>query len=300
MVSVSQLGIMVKRGHATVVTEKLKSVLGRLWLETVVLKEFLSDYMLKYWSDINFTPDTTEFSDEVEEAEINSGEVIVTKDQIPKESQKVSMNNELSSKYGGVVIKGLTKNASVPNILEELKKAGLPNKFSVEDLKSVERGNNISLYIYELHPKLCIKLVNNLNGKMLLNHSVKVFALVDETPEKSLPGDGKLDMLVSDLSVQPPDPLTPLSSQTQNPPSKTPLSTPVRTPTAKFWNKDADISQSSDDSSTDDESDVTEDALTNLKRKAVESPENSVIAAFEKVLTKKQRKKLRKSLDKQK
>ena len=37
-----------------------------------------------------------------------------------------------------------------------------------------------------------------------------------------------------------------------------------------------------------------------LKRKAVESPESSTLAAFEKVLTKKQRKKLRKSLEKEK
>ena len=37
-----------------------------------------------------------------------------------------------------------------------------------------------------------------------------------------------------------------------------------------------------------------------LKRKAVESPENNAVAAFEKVLTKKQRKKIRKSLEKKK
>ena len=37
-----------------------------------------------------------------------------------------------------------------------------------------------------------------------------------------------------------------------------------------------------------------------LKRKAVESPESSTLAAFAKVLTKKQRKKLRESLEKQK
>ena len=38
----------------------------------------------------------------------------------------------------------------------------------------------------------------------------------------------------------------------------------------------------------------------NLKRKAVDSPDNSMLAAFEKVLSKKQKKKLRKSLDLQK
>ena len=45
----------------------------------------LSEYMLKYWHDINFTPDCTEFTDEVEDSEINTNEGIVTKDQEAKE-----------------------------------------------------------------------------------------------------------------------------------------------------------------------------------------------------------------------
>ena len=77
--------------------------------------------------------------------------------------------------------------------------------------------------------------------------------------------------------------------------NKVSLNTPLRPPTKKFWSNESDSSQNSNDSSENEDHDV----LETLKRKASESPENAMIAAFEKVLTKNQKKKLKKSLDKQ-
>ena len=133
-----------------------------------------------------------------------------------------------------------------------------------------------------------------------MNHTLKVFALVDETPEKVSNNEKscheskspvQVGALISDLSTEPPAPLTPMSSAS----NKISLNTPLRPPTKKFWSNESDSSQNSNDSSENEDHDV----LETLKRKASESPENAMIAAFEKVLTKNQKKKLKKSLDKQ-
>ena len=136
-----------------------------------------------------------------------------------------------------------------------------------------------------------------------MGHTLKVFALVDETPEKVDKNvktinedETPIGAMASSLSVEPPALLTPLSSSTASASNKIPLCTPVRSPSKKFWNNESDSSQCSDDSSENEVDNVHE----NLKRKASESPDNVMIAAFEKVLTKKQKKKLKKSLDKQK
>ena len=265
----------------------------------------LSEYMLSYWNSINYLPDSTELNDEVDDREQENSEKIVTADQVPKTYQQVSKENELSARYGGVVVKGLKKEVGTESILPVLIKAGLPKNFSTEDLKRVEKGNSLTIYIYDLQPKRCIKLVNNLNGKTVLGSVIKMFALVDETPEKKdkhenglVNNEDQMNTLLSELSEQPPAPVTPLqSTSSSNGSQKGTLYTPIPEPKAKFWgkNNDTEETDSSDEDSMDDDLNKIHD---NLKRKALESPDNSMLAAFEKVLTKKQRKKLKRSLEK--
>ena len=267
----------------------------------------LSEYMLRYWQSINFSPDNTDFGDDVEESEKELGENVVTADKTSKTYPKIPKESEFSCKYGGVVIKGLKKDAQIDVILEVFKKAGLPKSFSAEDLKLVEKGNNLSIFIYNLQPKRCIKLVNNLNGKVVLDHTLKIFALVDETPEKigkpesvintASPevalSQAQIGTIASNLSAEIPAPLTPISSTTpKDGPSNSSNDTTAKTPNSKFWNLNLS-SSSTDSESSDDELDKFRE---NLKRKAIESPENTMIAAFEKVLSKKQKKKLKNSL----
>ena len=187
---------------------------------------------------------------------------------IVKTYPKISKESELSSKYGGVVVKGLKKDVKVEDILEVLKYAGLPKSFTEEDLKLTERGNNLSIFIHNLQPKRCIKLVNNLNGKTVLNQTLKIFALVDETPEKvakpetvnkdndvgELAAQDQLGTLASNMSSKPPAPLSPLSSVSLPMASSSGSnSTPAKTPISKFWNNEESLS-SSEEESSDDES----------------------------------------------
>ena len=134
-----------------------------------------------------------------------------------------------------------------------------------------------------------------------------MFALVDETPgkgENSVSTHGplnttpnQLDTLVSDLSSKPPAPVTPISSaSSKTSPTHKSQETAAQTPVSKFWNHD-DSSTSNEEDSTDDELEQIRDTL---KRKEVDSPANKMLAAFEKVIFKKQKKKLRKSLTQQK
>ena len=148
-------------------------------------------------------------------------------------------------------------------------------------------------------------MVNNLNGKTILDQTIKMFALVDETPEKadrsvtidkalnSTQGQDQLGTLVSDLSLKPPAPVTPISSSSPKTSTNNRSSdTPAKTSASKFWNVDETSTSNEEESSDDDIQQIRD----NLKRKAVDSPDNTMLAAFERVLSKKQKKKLRKSL----
>ena len=140
-----------------------------------------------------------------------------------------------------------------------------------------------------------------------MDHTLKIFALVDETPEKigkpesvintASPevalSQAQIGTIASNLSAKIPAPLTPILSTTpKDGPSNSSNDTTAKTPNSKFWNLNLS-SSSTDSESSDDELDKFRE---NLKRKAIESPENTMIAAFEKVLSKKQKKKLKKSL----
>ena len=113
----------------------------------------------------------------------------------------------------------------------------------------------------------------------------------------STPQQTPLASMVSNLAKKPPFSVTPLSSKSGKDANDDSKGTPVNN--SKLW---VDQTSDVDSSSSDDDDTIVEEfkkLSKKLKRKAVESPENNVVAAFEKVLTKKQRKKLRKSLEKQ-
>ena len=167
----------------------------------------------------------------------------------------------------------------------------------------------------ELEPQYCVELLNNLNGKIFQKRTIKVFALVNETPSKSnnhgsvnndtpnevMPDHGQLSNIVSNLAKKPPLPLTPMSSGSNVVSDNSKEFTPNNVKN-KLWRNQVNNDSDSDSNSSNEDSIFKEFSRLHkkLKRKAVESPESSTLAAFEKVLTKKQRKKLRKSLEIQK
>ena len=121
--------------------------------------------------------------------------------------------------------------------------------------------------------------------------------LVNDDDSASTPKQTQLTAIISNLAKKPPLPLTPMSSRSAVVTSDTSKSPPS---SSKNWDNKI---EDSDAESTSSDSSILEQfkkLSKKLKRKAVESPENPSPNDLEKVLTKKQRRKLRKSLEKQK
>ena len=136
-----------------------------------------------------------------------------------------------------------------------------------------------------------------------------VFTLVEDTPTKALgealeklideesdfaaPDEqAKILKAASVVAKVPPTPVTPIDPSS---PSTSPglIQNIVTGMTSKFWNSMKDVDDQNEDSSEDNLEEVREQ----FERKAVGSPDNNTSIDFEK-LTKQEKKKLRKSLNK--
>ena len=266
--------------------------------------------MVSYWRAINFQPETTEMNCvdlNEEEDESNKPETI---DQVPRNPRKATLESEMANRYGGVVIKGFQKDSNPNDVIEILKEAGLPFDYQKEDLQIIEKFESTTIYIHDLKPETCVDIVNNLHGEEKLGKKISVYTLVKDTPTKQ---SGKeLELLVlqenseaSNKSQENPaavvtsepnldaDPnLSNVSSSAGQSPCM--LQTLVNGVASRFWaNKDLDLS---DDSSDDDSKDVDEELSQRFKRKATGSPDSENV--FKEVLTKKEKKRLKNSLNK--
>ena len=141
-------------------------------------KVLLSEHMLEYWKTINFVPDTRDMNEVDEEVDIE------TVDQEIDTFVKASMKNDLASRYSGVVIKGFKKDTQMELIIDVLKDSGLPLDYAQEDLQVMEKSTQITIHINDLNPETCVNIINNLHGKIKLDHRISVFSLVEETPVK--------------------------------------------------------------------------------------------------------------------
>ena len=272
-------------------------------------KILLSEHMLRYWNTIGFKPETTAMNDVDVEEIVDVEESIKTKDQIKTNQQKMSPENELNSRYGGVVIKGFKKDKPIEGTIEILKEAGLPFDYEKEDIQIVEKFSQMTIYVHDLKPETCIEIVNNLHGQIKLDNRISVFTLVEDTPTKAL-GETLEHMIQEDgpktpeeqaeilkaashAAIVPPTPVTPLdpSTPTNNPGM---IQNLVTNMTSKFWNKLIDDDDTGEDTSDDDLEKIREQ----FKRKAAASPDTLDNDDFETQLTKKENKKLKKSLNK--
>ena len=92
----------------------------------------------------------------------------------------------MMGRYGGVVIKGFKKEILIDEIVEVLKEAGLPFDYGKEDIQTVEKAGNMTLYVNDLKPEACVELVNNLHREDKLGNRISVFTSVEDTPTKAL------------------------------------------------------------------------------------------------------------------
>ena len=82
---------------------------------------------------------------DIDEEERDNSEPVKTSDQFKITYPKVSLEDETSSRFGGVVIKGFKKEDNIKYVHLELKSTGLPDEFRQDDLHITQRGNSLTL-----------------------------------------------------------------------------------------------------------------------------------------------------------
>ena len=272
----------------------------------------LSDFMLSYWKKINYQPDTEEMR--IDDSDCNEDiNEPATIDQTYKKSEKVNIDSEMLERYSGVIVKGFRKETDMSDVVEILKRAGMPSEYSKEDLEVTEKAGFNTLSI-DLKPEVCLEIVNNLDGEVKCGKKISVFPLVGDSPTK-LSGE-KLEELIEDTNNdslvttetsakngQDPNLQVEVSEDKREAPAKEAVdkkSTPksssgIISNLVNFWSTRADLEISSDDSETDSDEARKVDIANSFKRKVEgRSPDNDF------GLSRKQRRKLQKAQNRSK
>ena len=274
-------------------------------------KILLSDHMISYWKAINFNPETAEMNDvDMENENYEEADKPKVIDQVKTNSNKVTVDSDMYNRYGGVVIKGFKKDSDLTVVVETLKEAGLPFDYEKEDLHIVDKHENITIYINDLKPETCVEMSNNLHGEEKSGKKLSVYSLVEDSPTKQLGNEleklleDKTDATTSDVeeAAKEVSNETVAHSPNTSPAEASPSTSTsmihnfVTGMTSRFWNNGMDDFKLSDDSSDDENADeIPNDLKLNFNRKANWTPEKD---EFETILSRKEKKKLKKSLNK--
>ena len=255
-------------------------------------KILLSQHMISYWKQINFNPETTDMN-EVDDLE-NDEEVPVTVDQVKNKPKNVVADTELTKRYGGVVIKGYKKESDMNEVIETLKEAGLPFDYDKADLHITEKFGRITIYIHDLKSETCIEIINNLHDEEKSGNKLSVYSLVEDTPTKDLGKELEklIDVSENASNVTLNTPVAASASAIDEEFFDSFLNHNQESSKGKLWADLIDDLNMSDDSS-DDNMDKLRESFK--KRKAGESPDKD---EFEKIVSKKEKKKLKQILNK--
>ena len=188
--------------------------------------------------------------------------------------------------------------SEIDDVMETLKEAGLPFDYDKADLHINEKFGRLTIYIHDLKSETCIEIIKNLHDEEKSGNKLSVFSLVEDTPTKNL---GKeLEELIGANETAANDTFnTSLSVAPLDPPNNTDFFNDFLNPhmepsKSKLWADQIDDLNISDDS--DDEMKALRESFKKTeKRKAGESPDKD---EFEKMLSKKEKKKLKQSLNK--
>ena len=180
--------------------------------------------------------------------------------------------------------------------METLKEAGLPFDYDKADLHINEKFGRLTIYIHDLKSETCIEMINNLHDEEKSGNKLSVYSLVEDTPTKNL---GKeLEELIDVNETAPNDTLNTSPSAALDLQDKDTdffndfLNPNIEPSKGKLWADHIDDLKISDDSS-DDETETLRKSFK--KRKAGESPDKD---EFEKIVSKKEKKKLKQILNK--
>ena len=220
----------------------------------------------------------------------------------------VNKGNEMLERYSGVIVKGFRKETDMSDVVDILKKAGMPSEYEKEDLEVTEKAGFNTLSI-DLKPEVCVEIVNNLDGEVKCGKKISVFPLVGDSPTK-LSGE-KLEELIEDTNNDSLVTTETSAKNGQDPNLQVEVSEDKREAAAKeavdkkstpksssgiisnlvnFWSTRADLEISSDDSETDSDEARNVEIANSFKRKVEErSPENDF------GLSRKQKRKLQKA-----
>ena len=247
-------------------------------------KILLSEHIISYWQNINFVPEQRDMNEVDNEGGEEAVESTINQVNQTQVEPKPNMNSNMIERYGGVVIKGIKTDTDIDEFITILKEAGLPSDYSKEDMHIIDKRQQRTINIHDLQPDVCVKLSKKLHGTSKMGKTISVHPLVEDTPLKTL--SSKLESLLRNSSEDECSKEDEKSDETNN---KEQNGVKQKTSSSKETGKGRKLWADQLDTS-DSEEDVP------AKRKAGESPE----VEFEKSLTKREKKKLRKLLNKSK
>ena len=170
----------------------------------------LSDHMAAHWNKVGYKPESEDLNEVDEEHDL---EIQVGK---PKQELIVLSENNLSTKYRSVILKGFSPEEELAIITGEIFKNGLPTGYNTLDILKNEKTG--SLTIPNLEPEECLGIMDKMHAKKFLGKKVYVTSVVSLSPIKTSPTSSP----------------SPSSSPTQ-PPPKSPAQPPYPPAPAIFF-----------------------------------------------------------------
>ena len=145
----------------------------------------LSNFMAEYWQKIGYVPDIENSNavDDEADIEIQVGSKKTETNVLPENNE-----NDLTSKYDAVIIKGFRADVPKDTVLDILSQHGLPSDHSENFLNKNE--NNGFITVENLDPKACLDIVTGMHRKWFLKRQIFVTSVVRSSPTKHLSEPG--------------------------------------------------------------------------------------------------------------
>ena len=168
------------RCYETARTCKGKGIARRCEAEQGPRVDF-SDYILKLWRDIGYSPENVQLSDlNHEEEEDNAGNLVL---QEGGKFTPTKVQNSDAKKFTGVIIKSFPKETEHCQIIDILLTSGLPG----DKVNDVQIKPNGSVAVKNISGGICSMLIQNIHNKKFFEKKVFCNGVIPMTPEKGAP-----------------------------------------------------------------------------------------------------------------
>ena len=140
-----------------------------------------SDYILKLWNEIGYSPENVQLGDLNDDVDENQDDQLLHQEGGRFTPPKLPTSD--TDKFTGVSIKSFSKETDKCQIIELLLASGL----QAENMNDVEVKPNGTVFVKNINGSLCSILINNLHNQRHLGRKLFCNGIVPLTPEKVSP-----------------------------------------------------------------------------------------------------------------